>query len=638
MRGHGAVADGPVWPHHWAYNAAVRALRLQSRVGQAPARCGRVSQSHAHRAGPNAEPLRIQVPVLQRRLPVRADRAARPAAARSASAWTWCSKPLDEISSTRASATGDFDAVIFQMSSGRSLRLDLPVLAFAGHRARRCPEHRLHRRRRRPGSAPQGAGRTPRRAGRRRRAAPALLRRHRRPRSSPGRRSPARSTPRSTSATENDPRHLREHVAVAAADRLRRVAMNGITSRFVLLIATAGGAAAGGLRPRVGASLRAGPRSRSGSATWPSPNQIAARVRLYFDNNLRVLASVGSRARAARSSRRGSRSASCGTTCSISRSSARSRSSTRRAAVRATSRTRPSTLTIPDLKDASGDGRRRVRRAAAGGRRRPADDHHRRPAGRDADRAPAGSSPRSPSKSCGAWSTASGSAPGLRAADRTNRRRLVAHGNPDEKGLIAAADGRDRASGSSRTACGRRRRQPARRSSTTRAAETAARGRRRGRATRTGRSSSSSRRRGVRGRALARAQLLAAIALALLGTIVLGWLWGRSFIQRIFALTRVTHAIAEGRMDERVDAHRPATRSAQLGDAFNSMADRLVRAAGGRPQAGTPGDVRPHRRRPGPRPLAPDPEHRQQLQADSEDVRRRRVPRDVQAHGRARAA
>jgi signal transduction histidine kinase len=70
-------------------------------------------------------------------------------------------------------------------------------------------------------------------------------------------------------------------------------------------------------------------------------------------------------------------------------------------------------------------------------------------------------------------------------------------------------------------------------------------------------------------------QLLAAIGLALLGTIVLGWVWGRSFIQRIFALTRVTRAIAEGHMDERVvpSGHDEIR---QLGDAFNSMADRLV--------------------------------------------------------------
>ena len=70
-------------------------------------------------------------------------------------------------------------------------------------------------------------------------------------------------------------------------------------------------------------------------------------------------------------------------------------------------------------------------------------------------------------------------------------------------------------------------------------------------------------------------QLLAAIALALLGTVVLGWLWGRSFITRIFALTKATRAIAEGRMDERVSiSGRDEIR--QLGDSFNSMADRLV--------------------------------------------------------------
>jgi signal transduction histidine kinase len=71
------------------------------------------------------------------------------------------------------------------------------------------------------------------------------------------------------------------------------------------------------------------------------------------------------------------------------------------------------------------------------------------------------------------------------------------------------------------------------------------------------------------------AQLLIAIGLALLGTVILGWVWGRSFITRIFALTRATQAIAEGRMEERVAvAGRDEIR--QLGDAFNSMADRLV--------------------------------------------------------------
>jgi signal transduction histidine kinase len=72
-----------------------------------------------------------------------------------------------------------------------------------------------------------------------------------------------------------------------------------------------------------------------------------------------------------------------------------------------------------------------------------------------------------------------------------------------------------------------------------------------------------------------KAQLVAAISLALLGTVILGWVWGRSFIQRIFALTRVTRAIADGRMDERV-VLSGQDEIRQLGDAFNSMADRLV--------------------------------------------------------------
>ncbi|MGH9309796.1 MAG: sensor histidine kinase [Vicinamibacterales bacterium] len=72
-----------------------------------------------------------------------------------------------------------------------------------------------------------------------------------------------------------------------------------------------------------------------------------------------------------------------------------------------------------------------------------------------------------------------------------------------------------------------------------------------------------------------RRQLIAAIALALLGTIVLGWVWARSFITRIFALTAATRAIAEGRMDERV---RIGGRDEihQLGESFNAMADHLV--------------------------------------------------------------
>ena len=81
------------------------------------------------------------------------------------------------------------------------------------------------------------------------------------------------------------------------------------------------------------------------------------------------------------------------------------------------------------------------------------------------------------------------------------------------------------------------------------------------------------------------------IILALLGTIVVGYLWGRSFIQRIFALTRVTRSIAEGKLETRV-AISGDDEIRELGDAFNSMADRLVellaeRRAGGEPRLGT---------------------------------------------------
>jgi signal transduction histidine kinase len=70
-------------------------------------------------------------------------------------------------------------------------------------------------------------------------------------------------------------------------------------------------------------------------------------------------------------------------------------------------------------------------------------------------------------------------------------------------------------------------------------------------------------------------QLFGAIVIALLVTVVLGWLWGRTFIQRIFALTRVTRSIAEGKLDTRVTLSGQ-DEIRELGDAFNSMADRLV--------------------------------------------------------------
>lgn len=70
-------------------------------------------------------------------------------------------------------------------------------------------------------------------------------------------------------------------------------------------------------------------------------------------------------------------------------------------------------------------------------------------------------------------------------------------------------------------------------------------------------------------------QLLTAITLALLGTVIIGWLWSRSMISRIFALTAATRALADGRMDARV-AIGGRDEIRQLGDSFNSMADRLA--------------------------------------------------------------
>jgi signal transduction histidine kinase len=70
-------------------------------------------------------------------------------------------------------------------------------------------------------------------------------------------------------------------------------------------------------------------------------------------------------------------------------------------------------------------------------------------------------------------------------------------------------------------------------------------------------------------------QLEIAIALALLAMLVVGYFWGRSFINPILALTRGTRALAAGRLDERVVV-ASTDELGQLGDAFNNMADRLV--------------------------------------------------------------
>lgn len=70
-------------------------------------------------------------------------------------------------------------------------------------------------------------------------------------------------------------------------------------------------------------------------------------------------------------------------------------------------------------------------------------------------------------------------------------------------------------------------------------------------------------------------QLVFIIGFALLVTVTVGYFFGRSFIRPIFELMRGTHAVAEGRLDERVTI-TSKDEFGQLGDAFNTMADKLV--------------------------------------------------------------
>jgi signal transduction histidine kinase len=70
-------------------------------------------------------------------------------------------------------------------------------------------------------------------------------------------------------------------------------------------------------------------------------------------------------------------------------------------------------------------------------------------------------------------------------------------------------------------------------------------------------------------------QLAFIIGLALFVSVTVGVLFGRSFIRPIFALMRGTNAVAEGRLDQRVTI-TSRDEFKQLGDSFNSMADKLV--------------------------------------------------------------
>ena len=70
-------------------------------------------------------------------------------------------------------------------------------------------------------------------------------------------------------------------------------------------------------------------------------------------------------------------------------------------------------------------------------------------------------------------------------------------------------------------------------------------------------------------------QLVVAISGALCVMISIGYLFGRSFISPILTLQRATRTVAAGRLDERVSI-QTGDEFGDLGDSFNTMADRLV--------------------------------------------------------------
>jgi len=70
-------------------------------------------------------------------------------------------------------------------------------------------------------------------------------------------------------------------------------------------------------------------------------------------------------------------------------------------------------------------------------------------------------------------------------------------------------------------------------------------------------------------------QLVVAILVVLLGMISLGYLFGRGFIRPILTLKRATRDVAAGQLDTRVDI-RTGDEFSDLGDSFNTMADRLI--------------------------------------------------------------
>jgi signal transduction histidine kinase/enamine deaminase RidA (YjgF/YER057c/UK114 family) len=350
--------------------------------------------------------------------------------------------------------------------------------------------------------------------------------------------------------------------------------MRGITGRFVLLIATAA------VLPLLiyGAisvtSLQRGTEESVGRGNQALAKQVAEQIELYFQNNVRVLASIGTEIRGTRLEEWQKRRILVNHVLDfpefreISLFDAGGR-------LRATSRAQGSTtLTIPDSTEWSGK----------------TSEFYVAPPHIDTDALPTTTIavPLAGGVDEPGWIIAEISLEELwRTVDRIRvgnkgyallldqDAALIAHGNPDDKELIA---GREPAMPAERAVADQARTAP-------RAATPRVFRNRRGEELQGVAATIANPRWTViveqpteDAFAVAnnlRAQLLAAIAMALAGTIILGWVWGRSFIQRIFVLTRTTRAIAEGHMEERVRlTGRDEIR--QLGDAFNSMADRLV--------------------------------------------------------------
>ena len=240
--------------------------------------------------------------------------------------------------------------------------------------------------------------------------------------SSPGRRRSRAVSTQVRRRRRGQPRHPARTSGSGARPRpSNRLAVRRITSRFVLLIATAavlplvvyGVVSINSLRS---GTERLGPRRQPQRRHAGRPSRSA----MYMRHNTRVLQSVGRELGSTGSDAVAAGTHPQGLRPRRSRSSARSPSSTRAGRPLATSALGKTRLDVPEQAPATPD---RPYIAPLKRRRRPAaDDDHRGAAARDRSKTPAGSSARSRSKSCGGWSTASSVGEQRLRADRQRGR------------------------------------------------------------------------------------------------------------------------------------------------------------------------------------------------------------------------